>query len=127
MAWSLTGNIRGPAGAAGTSWSAGAWQNLTLGTSIATATGGYSTPSARLEGTDVVRIRGRISASAAVAIGATIATLPVGLRPTVVRALGVRASAGALDMLIATTGVVTLSAGIASASTVDLDGLSFTL
>lgn len=118
--------IQGPQGPAGTSWAAGAWQALAYGANVGAGT---VTPQARLEGTDVVRLRGQLLASGAVAGNAAVVTLPVGLRPSQTVMIQARISGPGTSTFatISPAGVLSLGAALASGNVLPIDGLIFAI
>lgn len=122
----------------GTAWTtvmlAGAWVALStmgLNVNLGSAAGGQYVPSARAEG-DVIRFKGVLSATGAIAGGFVLWTMPLGSRPASIAEPGgtcVHSSALApFTYSVATNGVVQgLSSGIASGDLLYLDGLTYSL
>lgn len=116
----------GPTGPPGAAWSAGAWQAPTLHASISAAAG-YRAIGYRLEGSDVVRLRGRLSSAGTVASGTVIFTLAPGYRPASAVAVTIRVNTGVSVLLVATNGDVTLGNSLNAGQVADIDGVNFAL
>lgn len=110
----------------GTVWTTlglvGVWQGLTLGSGV---TGSGYTPSARLQG-DTTRLKGGLlnSSGSTITAGATLATIPSGLRPTATLSF---AEAFGGFVILSTAGLITMSANVGAAQVVALDGITFSL
>ncbi|MEU4595274.1 hypothetical protein [Micromonospora aurantiaca (nom. illeg.)] len=124
MATGITGGDPGKADAPG------AWQDLTLGANIAAPGAGFPSPQARLDPGRIVRLKGRLTWGAVtISAGATIAQVPVGLRPAETVTFCVRTSGGNIstNLTVAPDGVITglnaLNAG--QAGFVALDGMTY--
>lgn len=104
------------------------WQSLTFATD-ASSSGTYATVGVRSEPLyGLARLRGGILiGGAGISGGATIATLPVGYRPTATIGCNVRVSGQAFNrlMTINTNGTITLESGLNAASTLHLDGIAY--
>lgn len=118
--------IQGPPGTNGTSWSAGAWVNGTLGTNI-TADGTHYVPGSRLEGGDVTRLRGQlVVGGAGITANAVVMTIAdASHRPDAPVQFIARTGSANFLVNIATNGEVSVSSGLAAASTFALDGITF--
>lgn len=102
---------------------------LTLATNV-TAVGGYP-PSAALQG-GRVWLRGAMTnaTGAGIVAGATWATLPVGMRPSVQLyvGIGVNSASGGFNYTgVSPAGVITAGVSIANTGIMFLDGVSFTI
>ncbi|WP_435585815.1 hypothetical protein [Micromonospora aurantiaca (nom. illeg.)] len=107
-----------------------AWQDLTLGANIVAPGVGFPSPQARLDPGRIVRLKGRLTWGAVtISAGATIATVPAGLRPAETVTFCVRTSGGnistnlTVDPLGVITGLNALNAG--QAGFVALDGMTY--
>lgn len=100
------------------------WTLLTLGASLTATGSGFRSPSMMLGGGKFVYLSGVATASALIAAGATIATLPAGYRPpfTVVTTYMNASTAVPGEMRITSGGTVTLSVStIASGNSISFD------
>lgn len=119
--------IQGIQGPPGTAPAPGAWTTPTFGTSVsATPPTGFAAARVRLEGTDVVRLRGRLSITGTIAANATILTLPAGFRPATSVGVETSTATAVAVLTITTAGLVQTSIALASGNVVNLDGLTFT-
>ncbi len=116
-----------------TGWSsllpdASSWQPLTLGTSVAHATG-YFAPAAAMIGPDLFALSGAVTMTATVAAGGTLMTLPSMFFPgSKLQGTVIDGSSGAVQIGISASGVVTsASSWTAANSPYALDGLTFRL
>lgn len=118
--------VDGAQGPPGTSWSAGTWVNVTLGTNI-TADGTRYTPGSRLEGSDVSRLRGQlIVGTGGVAANAIVATLADSAHhPNLPVQFMARTASANFLLNINTSGEISVASGLAAASTFSLDGINF--
>lgn len=118
--------IQGLQGPAGTSWSASAWVNGTLGTNI-TATPNTYIPGSRLEGGDVTRLRGSVTiGGGGVVAGHVLMTLAeLTHRPDLLVSGNARTAGAVFKLDIETNGQVITQSGLGGLTVVHFDFFTF--
>lgn len=105
----------------------GPWTNLPLGANLATPhSAGFAPLSAAIDSFGVVHLRGTILASAIIANGVTMATLPAGMRPAnTLMPTGNSANFGEPFTITAAGALVCGTNTIANAGYFSFDGITF--
>lgn len=113
----------------------GAWKTFaSFGTSVsAEEAGPWQSPRIRSEDTGTVaRMRGAALCVASLGLGATVFTLPIGLRPpaTVIVPFSYTTGGGVMtvaQLVIPSTGVANVASGTSASGFIHLDGITFNL
>lgn len=106
----------------------GAWQTVSKATGVIDASG-FGTGQVRTEGTDLVRLKGRLqnTSGSTIATGVTFMTLPTGHRPSETRMMIIYTGSAANQLQVNTNGTCSFVNGVANNAFINLDGLTFTI